>query len=151
MALMLRPPAAARRFAVPVRVYYQDTDAGGIVFHATYLHFLERARMEWLRLLGCQASRLTAEEDCLFIVRAMRLEYLRPAVLDQQLEASLAVARAGGAQFTLYQAVSGSEDCMRAEVNLACVSASNLRPVRLPARLRAAFDDWLPAAIAHPE
>jgi acyl-CoA thioester hydrolase len=151
MALMLHPPPGARRFAVPVRVYYQDTDAGGIVFHATYLHFLERARMEWLRVLGCDASRLAAEDDCLFIVRAMRLEYLRPAVLDELLEASLAVARAGAAQLTLYQAVSGNDDCMRAEVNLTCVSASKLRLVRLPARLRAAFDDWLPAPTADPE
>lgn len=145
MALTLHPPPGARRFAVGVRVYYQDTDAGGIVFHATYLDFLERARMEWLRALDCEASALVSEHDCMFIVRAMRLEYLRPARLDEQLEASLSVARAGAAQFTLYQAVSGVVDCMRAEVNVACVSASKLRPVRLPGRLRAAIHQWLPA------
>ncbi|MFN7276899.1 MAG: YbgC/FadM family acyl-CoA thioesterase [Betaproteobacteria bacterium] len=147
----LKPPAGARRFAVPVRVYYQDTDAGGIMFHATYLDFLERARMEWLRTLGCPASRLVAEEGCLFIVRALRLEYLRPALLDELLDATLAVTAVGGAQFTLHQTVSGSEDCMRAEVNLACVSASRLRPVRLPARLRTALLDWLPNPSANPQ
>lgn len=144
MPLALKPPPGARRFAVPVRVYYQDTDAGGIVFHATYLDFLERARMEWLRTLGCPASRLVDEEGCLFIVRALYIEYLRPALLDELLDATLAVARVSGAQFTLHQTVSGQQDCVRAEVNVACVSASRLRPVRLPARLRTALLDWLP-------
>lgn len=75
----------AGAFTYPVRVYYQDTDAGGVVYHATYIHFLERARIEWLRGLGYDLARLERELGVLFMVRALQFDFLKPARLDDLL------------------------------------------------------------------
>jgi acyl-CoA thioester hydrolase len=134
-----RRPAVApdAAFSLPVRVYYQDTDAGGVVYHASYLSFFERARTEWLRSLGYDLRRMADDEGVLFIVRELRVAYLRPAELDDLLGITVAVEHLGRAQFTLSQrAVRGEEVLAEASVNLACVAAGSFRPLRLPDALR---------------
>lgn len=120
-------------FAIPIRTYFQDTDAGGVVFHGRYLDFFERARTEWLRSFGLDQPGLQRNHRVLFIVRALEVAYLRPAVLDDMLSVSARIHRLGRAQITLNQeAIRGAELLVRACVNLACVSAGDLRPVPLP-------------------
>jgi acyl-CoA thioester hydrolase len=133
-------------FAIPVRVYFQDTDAGGVVFHGRYLDFFERARTEWLRSFGFDQPGLMRSHGVLFIVRALDVAYLRPAVLDDTLLVSACIHRMGRAQITLRQDVMrGAETLVRGSVNLACVSTGDLRPVPLPeivhARLRESMED----------
>jgi len=80
-------------FEIPVRVYYQDTDAGGVMFHATYLDFLERARMEWMRSRGFDARELVSRFRLVFIVRQLEIAYLKPALLDDLVTVSAAVEK----------------------------------------------------------
>jgi acyl-CoA thioester hydrolase len=143
-----RPPA----FRLPIRVYYQDTDAGGVVFHATYLDYFERARTEWLRDLGFDIGVLAQRDGVLFIVREVRVAYVRPAQLDDLLEVTVALEHIGRAQFTLAQQVlCGGQALVRGSVNLACVDSERLRPMRVPDALRAALVQRGLAAAAEEE
>jgi acyl-CoA thioester hydrolase len=131
---------ALAAFCVPVRVYYQDTDAGGVVFHGRFLSFFERARTEWLRQLGFDVRQLADQEGILFIVRELRINYLRPAHIDDLLTVTAAIENLGRAQFTLDQLVlRGADLLVHGSVNLACVSIDGLRPARVPPRLYAAL------------
>jgi acyl-CoA thioester hydrolase len=139
----MRPPerrpalAPGPAFVLPVRVYYQDTDAGGVVYHGAYLDYFERARTEWLRALGFDVRQLADREGVLFIVRELRAGYARPALLDDLLGITVAVGHLGRAQFTLLQQVRRAEEVLvEASVNLACVSASGFKPLRVPEALR---------------
>jgi acyl-CoA thioester hydrolase len=124
-------------FALPVRVYYQDTDAGGVVYHGAYLDYFERARTEWLRALGFDVGHLAQREGVLFIVRELRIGYARPALLDDLLDITVAVGHLGRAQFTLLQqVVRAGAVLVEASVNLACVSAGAFKPLRVPDALR---------------
>jgi len=128
----VRPASDRPVFGIDLRVYYHDTDAGGVVYHASYLNFFERARTEWLRALGYEVGRL-AQAGCLFIVRRMQLRYLKPALLDDLLRISVEVERVGRAQITLLQrATRGAEELVEASVNLACVDPRAFRPIGLP-------------------
>ncbi len=119
-----------------VRVYYEDTDAGGIVYHASYLRFAERARTEMMRELGFDHSGLRATQGVIFAVRRLSAYYLAPARLDDLLTVETRVRHAGGARLSLTQDVQRREDVLvRLEVELA-VLGSTLRPSRLPAALR---------------
>jgi len=125
-----------------VRVYYQDTDAGGVVFHAAYLNFLERARMDWMRARGFDAKRLACRYHVLFIVRQLEIAYMKPALLDDLVTVSAAVARMGRAQLTFAQQVRrDSETLVRATVNVACVSAESLKPTPFPEEIRTALGE----------
>jgi acyl-CoA thioester hydrolase len=125
---------------IPIRIYFQDTDAGGVVFHGAYLDFLERARTEWLRGLGFGQAELASRFGVLFIVRALDLAYLRPAVLDDLISVSAAVSRLGRAQVTLRQEVRrGADALVRGAVNLACVGRDDLRPRPIPDSIHAAL------------
>jgi acyl-CoA thioester hydrolase len=142
-ALRAVPPSqpATAAFALPVRVYYQDTDAGGVVFHAGYVDFLERARTEWLRHMGFSVRELAEREQVLFIVRELHVRYLKPAVLDDELGVTAAVEHLGFVSLTMEQRVlRGTELLVHASVNLACVSAVALKPTRVPAHLRAVLE-----------
>jgi len=137
-------PRNPRRFSTPVRVYYQDTDAGGMVFHATYLDFMERARMDWLREIGFDIPRKLEQHGTMFVVRSAHVEYLRPARLGDALQVSLALVRAGGAQLVLDQRVTrDSEELVTATIQLACIALPDFRPARLPEPLRAECARWL--------
>lgn len=124
---------AGARFAWPVRVYYEDTDTTGVVYHAAYLAFMERARTEWLRAEGVNQERLRLEDDVTFTVSRIEVNYLAPARLDDELEVSVEVSKFGRASFLLNQAVEreGVPLCT-ATVRVACVSASRFRPRGLP-------------------
>jgi acyl-CoA thioester hydrolase len=125
---------------VPIRVYYQDTDAAGVVFHATYLNFLERARIEWLRVRGFDLREIVDRYGIFFIVRTLEIAYVRPAQLDDLVHASAQVLKMGRVQVTFAQTVlRDTEELVRARVNLACVTADGFRPAAIPEPLRATF------------
>ena len=130
-------------FNWPVRVYYEDTDAGGIVFYANYLKFFERARTEWLRSLGVQQQALLDTDNTAFVVKSVTLDYHASARLDDQLTIQTSVARLGRAsvQF-LQQAWRGDTLLNTAAVTVCCVDIATMRPRPLPdhvaAKMRAA-------------
>ncbi|MDX8398819.1 MAG: tol-pal system-associated acyl-CoA thioesterase [Gallionellaceae bacterium] len=128
-------------FVLPIRVYFQDTDAGGVVYHASYVNFLERARTEWLREShGYSNGGLMKEFNAVFVVRSLKLDYLKPALLDDLLSVSAQIKDAGRSRITLLQNVyRGDEVLVEAEIHLVCVSMDNFKPVRVPAILR---DQW---------
>jgi acyl-CoA thioester hydrolase len=123
---------------LPVRVYYEDTDAGGVVYYANYLRFLERARTEWLRRLGCGREALRARAGWIFVVRRVEADYLRPARLDDLLTVHVRVIEARGASLTLAQRICAEDgsELLRARVQIACVDAELFKPRRLPDVLR---------------
>lgn len=125
-----------------VRVYLEDTDAGGIVYHASYLRFLERMRTEYLRHAGLEQSR-TFELDVSFVVSSMNLEFQRPAMLDAELEVTCELAEARGARLLFNQVVrdahSQAVHCV-AKVTVACIALSTKRPRRLPPEVLAAIE-----------
>ena len=92
-------------FSLPVRVYYQDTDAGGVVYHSTYLNFMERARYECLRALGFNVHSMVEVHNMLFMVRSLEVEYLKPAILDNLLHVSVAVTEVGRSRIALFQEI----------------------------------------------
>jgi len=127
---------AAPAFIWPIRVYWEDTDAGGVVYHASYLRFLERARSEWLRALGYAQDALREREGVVFVVRAMRLEFLRPARLDDELVVGVALIERRRASLLMRQSIlRGETQLLDAEVKVACVAAADFRPRAVPSAL----------------
>ena len=120
-------------FVWPVRVYYEDTDAGGVVYYANYLRFMERARTEWLRALGFEQTALAREHRVVFVVRSLSIEYLKPAAFNDELGVSVELARLGAGQMHVTQRiVRGAEELATARVGIACVNTATFRPVRIP-------------------
>ncbi|HLU76804.1 MAG TPA: tol-pal system-associated acyl-CoA thioesterase [Burkholderiales bacterium] len=130
---------ASRPFAWPVRVYFHDTDAGGIVFHGNYLHFMEAARTEFLQSLGYNVAELQrAEDGVLFVVYALELKYRKPARLHDSLQITVAVQHVGGARLIFEQrVVRDGETLVSAQVSIATVHPRTMKPVPVPERLRA--------------
>jgi acyl-CoA thioester hydrolase len=125
--------ASAPPFRLRVRVYWEDTDAGGIVFYANYLKYFERARTEWLRALGIGQQALRDTEGLIFVVTDTRLRYLRPARLDDELEVTAELRETGRASLALaQQAWRGAELLTEGDIRIGCVDAASLRPRRLP-------------------
>lgn len=124
-------------FSMPVRVYFQDTDAGGVVYHANYLNFMERARAEWLRGFGYSNAGLMQELGVVFVVRSLKIDYLKPALLDDTLEVTAQIKEIGRSRVTLLQNLLRGEDLLMAsEVHLVCVSTDKFKPVSVPEVLR---------------
>jgi tol-pal system-associated acyl-CoA thioesterase len=122
-------------FRLPVRVYIEDTDAGGIVYYVNYLKFMERARTEWLRTLGYQHYALVGD-DFLFVVHSCSVRYHRPARIDDALVVTATLRRLGKATLDFTQQVwRGDELLCEAEVRVACVSAEGVRPRAMPEAL----------------
>jgi len=120
-------------FIWPVRVYYEDTDAGGIVYYANYLKFMERARTEWLRNYGIDLRELAGQERMMFVVRSAKLDFLQPAHLGDTVDVSVEVLRRRPASVTLHQRVTSSGEVLcTGEVRLACVEPPSMRPRPLP-------------------
>ena len=129
--------AGAKPFAWPLRVYTQHTDAGGVVFHANYLSFMECARTELLQSLGFDLGELARRDRVLFVVHSAQIAYHKPALLNDSLTVTARVARVGQARLVFEQAVSREGDVLSsAELTLACVSARGYRPVAVPAAIR---------------
>lgn len=125
-----------KTFSWPVRIYYEDTDVSGVVYHANYLRYFERARTEWLRALGFSQQRLMEELDTAFTLASMSVKYLVPARLDDELLVQLDVIRAGRASLVFQeQLVSGDHQqtlLAEGEFRVACVCASTFRPAAMP-------------------
>jgi len=136
-------------FSFPVRVYWEDTDAGGIVFYANYLKFMERARTEWLRSLGIEQQRLRETSGGMFVVAETQLKYLRPARLDDQLLVTAELRQAGSAALTIAQqvlattapaadvhnAVPATHLLCEGTIRIGWVDSATLRPSRIPASI----------------
>ena len=121
----------------PLRVYFGDTDAAGIVYYANYLSFTERARTEMMREIGMSSSKTMANEGVALAVRHCKVEYLRPARLDDELTVETAVKKVGGASVELYQAVvRDGEELVAMDLKLGCMSINGGRVARMPHALR---------------
>ena len=123
-------------FSIPVRVYYEDTDAGGVVYYANYLKFMERARTEWLRSFGLEQQMLSANERVIFAVRAIKVDFLKPGRFNDLLEATVNVRRIGGASLTFMQQIQRATTTLcQAEVKVACLDAQLFRPRAIPGHI----------------
>ena len=127
-------------FMLPVRVYYQDTDAGGVVYHSTYLNFMERARYEWMRDMDLDIKSLAQVHKVLFMIRSLNIEYFKPARLDDLLHVTVHAADLGRVRIILSQHVlRGRTILASATVQIVCVGSDTLKLASLPASLRHKF------------
>lgn len=134
-------------FSWPVRVYYEDTDNGGVVYYANYLKFMERARTEWLRARGVEQDVLIEQEGVIFAVCSVQLDYLKPARFNQQLSVSVSVAEVGKASLTFDQtvnlitterndAVKSDSLLCQGQIRVACLDVNSFKPRAIPASIR---------------
>ena len=120
-------------FKWPVRVYYEDTDLGGVVYYANYLKFMERARTEWLRALGFEQTALARDHGVVFVVSSLSIEYLRPAAFNDELTVTVELETLGAAQIILRQTVARAAEALAtASVRIGCVNTATFRPARIP-------------------
>ena len=132
---------SGRAFKIEVRVYYQDTDAGGVVFHAQYLAFMERARTELLNEAGIDLSRLSDERGLIFMVHELAARFHQPAGLNDLVSVSAEVVKMGRASVVFRQRVErGQELLVEADVTLAVVDRARMRPARMPEELKKALE-----------
>jgi len=124
-------------FQWPVRVYWEDTDAGGVVYHAGYLRFMERARSEWMRALGVDQMQFKQDTGLAFMVRDMQIDFLKPALLDDELSVTVEVKECRAASILFGQTITRKDgSCLiRAQVRVACVDLRRMRPAAIPAGL----------------
>jgi len=134
---------ASGSFSWPLRVYYEDTDAGGVVFYANYLKFFERARTEWLRACGIEQNALAEQTGLIFIVRGTALEYRAPARLDDTLRIISRIERLGRASVDfVQQAYRGDTLLADGSIRVACVARDSFKPTPIPAPVRDALAAW---------
>lgn len=125
------------KFMWPVRVYYEDTDGGGVVYHANYLKFMERARTEWLRHLGFEQNLLRVDPGVLFVVREVRLKYKKPACFNDALEVVTELSGSGRSLLEFRQTILRGEEVLTdAAVEVVCVDAERFKPVAIPPSIR---------------
>lgn len=125
-------------FSFPIRVYWEDTDAGGVVYHGSYVRFLERARTEWLRAQGIGQQTLRDVDDVVLAIREMTLDFRQPARLDDELQVSVVLSERRAASLLIAQEISrGDRVLVAATVRAACLVASSFKPRPLP--------EWLAA------
>ncbi|MEW6676609.1 MAG: tol-pal system-associated acyl-CoA thioesterase [Pseudomonadota bacterium] len=132
-------------FTWPVRVYWEDTDAGGVVYYANYLKFLERARTEWLSAIGVEQDYLAREAGVVFVVRRVEADYLRPARFNDRLTVECRLASLNRASLEMAQRIlrgtgEDTEILMEAWVKVACVAHPDFRPAKIPAIVTQAFN-----------
>lgn len=120
-------------FVWPVRVYYEDTDAGGVVFYANYLNFMERARTEWLRAAGVEQDQLLADSGLLFVIVEVNVRYHKPARFNDLLDVTVVPVDRGRSRFTVRQEVRrGDELLVSGTVSAACIDAATFKPQPIP-------------------
>jgi acyl-CoA thioester hydrolase len=120
-------------FTWPIRVYYEDTDAGGIVHHANYVKFFERSRLEWLRHYGIELTQLKQQYNLIFVIRQLIIDYLKPAFLDDIIHISVKLSKIGKASMTIEQEILREKEILcRATVKIALVNSENKRPQLIP-------------------
>ncbi|MCD2514517.1 tol-pal system-associated acyl-CoA thioesterase [Comamonas endophytica] len=126
-------------FALPIRIYWEDTDAGGIVFYANYLKFFERARTEWLRSLGIEQQKLREQTGGMFVVTQAQVDFHRPARLDDQLLVTARLQTSGRASMTIRQQAFLQSDpdalLSEASIRIGWVNGADMRPMRIPISL----------------
>ena len=128
------------QFNWPVRVYYEDTDCGGVVYHSNYLNFMERARTEWLRALGFEQPKLKTELGVIFVVHSMTLVFKSPAYFNDQLEIRARLLKVGHGSMEFIQSVTREDHILvEATVKLACVDTTNFKPVGIPEVIKQAM------------
>ena len=128
-------------FSIPIRVYYEDTDAGNVVYYDNYLKFMERARTEWLRALGFEQDELSRHDGVLFAVRSARLEFLKPARFNELLQATVRVKQRGKASITFAQEIRRDELTLcEGEVKVACLDAATFTPRPIPEGMGSKID-----------
>ncbi|HED14402.1 MAG TPA: tol-pal system-associated acyl-CoA thioesterase [Gammaproteobacteria bacterium] len=131
-------------FSFAVRIYYEDTDAAGIVYYANYLRFMERARTEWLRQAGFEISDLVAREQLLLAVRSVQIDYVQPARLNDYLSVSATIERLGHASIVLQQNIIREQTLLcSGQIKLACLDAVSLSAKRMPTLLYTRLKEWL--------
>lgn len=136
--------SSANEFTWPIRVYYESTDAGGVVYHAEYLKFFERARTEWLRSLGFEQAKLRTDDGVLFVVRNMRIKYVRPAKFDELLQVKSRLVELGRSRFVFEQRLlRGEEPLTQATVEVVCVADATFKPTTLPTHISQKFESVL--------
>ncbi|OUR71462.1 tol-pal system-associated acyl-CoA thioesterase [Methylophaga sp. 41_12_T18] len=120
-------------FSWPIRVYYEDTDSGGVVYHSNYLNFMERARTEWLRSLGLEQDQLISQHQCLFAVHSMQLNFRKPARFNDALRVSSCLVDVSGASMTFEQKIYREDELLcEAVVKIACLNSDRFRPRSIP-------------------
>lgn len=120
-------------FEWPVRVYYEDTDSGGVVYHSQYLNFMERARTEWLRQMGFEQDQLIEQHHCIFAVHSMQINFKRPARFNDALVIRSQLNKASGASLVFEQKVFCDDELLcQAEVKVACLDSNRFRPMSIP-------------------
>ena len=129
-------------FTWPVRVYYEDTDAGGVVYYANYLKYLERARTEWLRSLGFEQDKLVEEEGIIFAVRKVTIDYLKPAVFNELLTVNAKMLEIRKASLLFEQSITNQikDTLCRAEIKIACLDKETMKPVSIPEHILSELD-----------
>ena len=126
-------PRQSEPFVWPLRVYYEDTDAAGVVYYANYLKFTERARTEWLRALGIEQTDLAKDHGVAFVVRSAAIDYLAPARFNDSLRVTVELIKVGAGQIELVQRVLRGDDALATvRVNIACVRLATMRATRIP-------------------
>jgi acyl-CoA thioester hydrolase len=131
-----------KAFELPVRVYYEDTDAGGVVYYANYLKFLERARTDWLRGLGYEQTALMRDPGILFAVRRVEVDYLAPARFDDALMVEATVDRVSRVSLQFRQRIRRDDAVLvDAVVQVVCLDKDKFKPVAIPARMRETLED----------
>lgn len=131
----MQPPAVSP-FLWPVRVYYEDTDAGGVVYYANYLKFFERARTEMLRDRGYEQDQLRDNDGIIFAVRSVQVDYLRPARFNEQLQVSAEISLDKPVNLTFRQAITRAHELLcQGTIRIACLDANTLRPKIIPDNL----------------
>lgn len=129
-------------FRMPLRVYYEDTDAGGVVYYANYLAFMERARTEWLRSLGYENQQLLDEQGVVFAVRRAAVDYISPARLDDLLEVVVSLSRIKRASLVFEQQIlRGDELLCKGEITLVCVGLEHFKPTAIPDSIMQEIND----------
>ena len=131
-------------FVWKVRVYWEDTDAGGVVYHSQYLNFFERARTEWLRNKGVHQAQLASDENVLFAIRHMDIDFEQAARLDDELEITVHTVNAGGVRLTFKQDMTRCSDQQRvatAKLTAVCLKADSFKPTRMPKWIRAEINN----------
>jgi acyl-CoA thioester hydrolase len=138
-------------FSWPARVYWEDTDGGGVVYYANYLRYLERARTEWLRARGFSQTSLAKDPGIIFVVTQLAIDYQRPARLDDALDITCDVEPDGNVCLRFAQRICrGDESLVEASVRVACLDAQSFRPRRLPDAIADAIRDQIPLQGASP-
>lgn len=127
-------------FHWPIRVYYEDSDAGGVVYHSNYLNFMERARTEWLRQLGFEQPQIKADLGVIIVVHSMSVAFKSPAYFNDMLQIECNISKVGHSSLEMEQKIMrGDKLLIKAEVKLAFVNANSFKPVAIPTEIKAAM------------